>query len=117
MTEPHPPIPPNCPQFRNTGLHQHGPWLFDAVDWASSVYVHKSDEVRPIIAAVAEVAWLKAAHSLDRRWPAALARSRYESRCRLSDSRSNFFSVVQSYYQARENALKWREWGEQGETP
>ena len=96
--ENHPPIPPNCPYFTNMGF-------FRIVDIPSGVVLKSiiiADSTwRPIIAAVAEVAWLKEARRLS-----AL---RKEQKDKPVSERPNYTSPM---LDAVMNADLWRIWGE-----
>ena len=93
MTDQHPPIPPNCPYFEgNDFVDQNGArWNTDCLD----LFDHYNTAMRPIIAAVAEVAWRKEAE-------------------RLRAIRGCATSCI-AMVKACDNADLWREWG-QGKT-
>lgn len=107
-----PPIPPGCAYFstQDEGPNQEPSYWF-GFKWAefgsagierdvTECLCHCDDRIRPIIAAVAEVAWLREAERLERETPAvpieAWEKAKY------------------GVWAARDNARAWRRWSEQG---
>ena len=108
----HPPIPPNCPYF----FENKDGAFFSVVDGQKPLMqqvgatiirlCNVSPEWRPIIAAVAEVAWLREAE-------------RIYQEAKADDCADLIFhegNEDNGYFVATRNAHAWREWGEQGVT-
>ena len=103
----HPPIPPNCPYF----FENKDGAFFSVVDGQKPLMqqvgatiirlCNVSPEWRPIIAAVAEVAWRKEAERLE------------EQRSGCNDE-AEFCRVGREIVDVLSNAAHWRAWGEEG---
>lgn len=86
----HPSIPPNCEYFKNDDG-----WYFDSVPLSLIGKNSYADFWRPIIAAVAEVAWMK--------------ESRKYCEYLMPNER---LSVYKEWNICYDNATAWRIWGE-----
>lgn len=90
----HPAIPPNCKHFVCMSPRMNGDHIY-GLKVASMTWPIGTKQLRPITAAVAEVAWYREAE-------------------RLEAKSSMYLDLILA---SEKNALAWRSWGERKEDP
>jgi len=108
MPQEHPPVPPNCEYFeKRTGCVHGEAWHFVAAGSDGCVaecLCHCDPVFRGVVAAVAEVWWLKEAEKLFSDWSAQNGKEPLN------------YKLLEDASAANHNARLWRQWagGEKG---